>query len=87
MKTRVKFLANERGNPDFGPDIFAFFPDEPYNELVYGDTILTSYSRIGQHSACHIDYANESREATLEEYISLKEELESIGYKLNVINT
>ena len=85
MKTKVKFLANENGNPDFGPDIYALFTEELYNELVYEDTMFTCYQHIGQHGACHIDYANESRPATEAEYTPLKEELESLGYDLEII--
>jgi hypothetical protein len=44
----------------------------------------TCYSHIGQHSACHPDYAKECKEAT--DYQELKEELESIGYSLNILN-
>ena len=84
MKTNVKFLVNN--DTDYHTDLFAFFPDDLYSELVYEDTMLNSYSSVGQHSACHIDYANESREATEEEYNSLKEELLSIGYELNILN-
>lgn len=82
MKTKVKFLVH----PDPEDDIFAIFPEDMHNELVYGDTMLTSYSHEGQHSACHIDYANESREATEKEYTPLKEELESLGYKFEILN-
>ena len=84
MKTKVKFLMNE----NYGeiPDLFAFFPEDVQN--VPGDKnypLFGSYSRVGQHSACCQDYANESRPATPEEYAGLKTELESIGYKLEII--
>lgn len=39
----------------------------------------TSYAHIGQHSACHVDYAAESREATPEEYRDLLAELIDAG--------
>ncbi len=79
-KTRVKFLVNLRDNI-----LMAFFPDELYNKELYGDTMLTCYEHIGQHSSCDIAYANECRLATKKEYKALKKELESIGYNLEVI--
>ncbi len=82
-KTKVKFLFHE-GNQDIliGADVFAFFPEEKYNG---GNVMFTSYEHIGQHSACHIDYANECRPATPEEYKDLKSELESLGYNLEIV--
>ena len=73
MKTQVRFLVNETNGES---DLFAYFPDEIHN-----GQFRTAYSRIGQHSACHPDYAAESRPATLAEYQDLKSELESIGYQ------
>jgi len=83
MKTKVKFLVHS--SLVYGDEIFAFFPDEP-EDKEYTPDLYTSYAHIGQHSACHIDYANESREATLKEYLTLKEELISLGYKLDILN-
>jgi hypothetical protein len=76
-KTQVVFLINETNN-----DLFAFFPKEEY--LSHPSDLKTSYVHIGQHSACSIEYAKESRLATKEEYKDLKEELESIGYNLEL---
>ena len=76
MKTKVKILVNNN-------EVYAFFPEEKYNND-FG--LYDSYSHIGQHSACHIDYANESRKATNEERKSLIEELKSIGYNLDILN-
>lgn len=73
--TKVQFLYNLKCN-----DVFAFFP-----ELDYDNFFKTSYSQIGQHSACSIDYAKESVQATSEQSEPLKLELESIGYKLEII--
>jgi hypothetical protein len=74
--TKVKFLIHsdplEMGNDD----LFAFFPDD----ICDHDGNLTSYAHVGQHSACCQAYADESREATKEEYKGLLEELVSIGY-------
>ena len=78
MKTKVKFLINEKDTPD----LFAYFPFELYD----GAGRRTAYSTIGQHSACSPEYANESREAQPYEYKNLKIELESIGYELEILN-
>lgn len=84
MKTKVQFLVHPEnitfpGDPG---DLFAYFPEEPADR----NGNMTSYSHIGQHSACSPDYAAESRPATPEEYAALKAELESIGYNLQVID-
>jgi hypothetical protein len=81
--TEVKFLLemNEGGESE----TFAYFPKMFYNKELY-KTTFTSYSHIGQHSACHIDYANECKEATPEQYKDLKIELEGLGYNLKVLN-
>jgi hypothetical protein len=64
-------------------NIFAYFP----NESDFNDKDLrTSYAHIGQHSSCHIDYANECEKATNEQYNDLAKELEHLGYNLNILN-
>jgi len=78
QKTKVNFLINENNG-----ELFAFFPEENYTTF---SNLKTSYAHIGQHSACSIAYAEESREATETEYAELKEELESIGYNLEILN-
>jgi hypothetical protein len=75
MKTKVKFLYNE-----YNEDLFAYFPFEESSK-----GYKTAYSHIGQHSACHYKYAEESREATMLEYLDLFNELQSIGYRLELI--
>jgi hypothetical protein len=75
MTTKVKFLYNEYNN-----DLFAYFPDEESSK-----GYQTAYSHIGQHSACSTKYAEESREATMLEYLDLFNELQSIGYRLELI--
>lgn len=87
MKTDVLFLW-ERDEPK---DVFAYFPNEQYYGKIQGMTAIdmamrTCYAHIGQHSACHPDYARECREASPEEFKPLMEELESIGYNLNILN-
>ncbi len=79
QQTKVMFLVNE--NDPENPDVFAYFP-----EIKHQGIYRTAYSHIGQHSAIHPDYANESRQATPEEYQELKTELEGIGYNLEIIN-
>jgi len=78
MKTKVKFLFNEREK-----DLYAFFPEEDFD--VEGKYKM-SYSHIGQHTACDPKYTKQSRQATKEEYTPLLEELKSIGYNLEILN-
>lgn len=77
-ETDVVFLLNEQNE-----DLFAYFPNENYDSK---GLLKTSYSHIGQHSACSPEYAAESRKATQKEYEGLKQELEQIGYLLNILN-
>ena len=79
-KTKVQFLIDEKQSQ--WPEVFAYFPEENYD---YDGQLKMSYAHIGQHSACHPDYAAESRPATVQEYADLKKELESIGYNLEII--
>lgn len=45
----------------------------------------TCYARVGQHSTCSVRwYIESTRKAKPEEFESLKKELESIGYILNI---
>ena len=63
-------------------DIIALFPAIPYNNI--GDN-CESYQRIGQHGAANYAFCMTlSVSATPKEYLSLKQELESIGYNLDV---
>lgn len=80
--TNVVFLMEN--TDENTQQVFAFFPNYFYNKELY-KTTFTSYAHIGQHSACHIDYAKECKPANIEQYQALKNELESIGYKLNVL--
>ncbi len=76
INVKVMFYYNEKND-----DLFAFFPDTT-NGTVFGQ----SYSKIGQHSECHILYTQESRKATKTEYKELQTELENAGYTLVVLN-
>ena len=82
--TKVLFLM-EKPEGNLPCNVFAFFPEERYNTIENGT--FTCYAHIGQHSACHIDYAKQCEKATPEQYADLKKELESIGYVLEVLNT
>lgn len=86
-KTEVKFLKNESLNDDENVVVFAFFPKECYYNKEHKDykLMFQSYEHNGQHSACHIDYANESVRANKEEYQELFNELTNLGYNLEVI--
>jgi hypothetical protein len=78
MKTQVKFKK-------FKNDIIAIFPNELYNEILYGKEELMSYMTLGQHGACCRSLLK-LKNANSEEYSSLKKELELIGYDLEVLN-
>lgn len=78
--TDVIFLVND--NED-GEDLFAFFPNEFHDRK--SNDLRTCYSSVGQHSSCAVEYATESRLASLEEYSELQQELEDAGYNFNII--
>ena len=82
-KTEVLFLIEKPEDDVIYNDIFAFFPKEKWKT---NTNLFTCYAHIGQHSACHIDYAKECKEATKEQYLDLQRELESIGYNLLITN-
>ena len=79
MATKVKFLVHT-GNGE----LYAFFPQLRYGFNGYRNDLKTAYAHVGQHSACAIEYVNESRYATESEYKELKKELEGQGYELIV---
>jgi hypothetical protein len=80
MATLVKFLIDKvELEEDNKESVFAFFPKEQHS---FGFNV--AYSHVGQHSPCHVDYANECKTATPEQYAALKTELESIGYTLKI---
>jgi len=83
--TKVKFLI-EKPEGDLPCNVFAFFPEMKHND--FETNLFTCYAHLGQHSACHLDYANECKEANYNEYSDLLKELIGQGYTtLNVINT
>lgn len=74
--TRVVFRVFKAGN-----DVLALFPDQ--QNPVTG--LVMSYQHIGQHSeANYYGCVKASRLATVREYIPLKRELQSLGYKVKV---
>ena len=75
-KTKVVFKIMD-------DEVLAIFPDNLYNEQLYGKTMVDSYMHIGQHSACSIELLDELIDASEEQYKDLKNELQTIGYKLN----
>jgi len=81
VKTKVKFRIDHSG--EFKGIVTAVFPDEIFD--MRGN--LTCYAHVGQHGACSEQWVKEqTNEATFEEYMDLKKELESIvGYNLEVI--
>ena len=83
--TNVLFLI-EKPEGNLPCNVFAFFLNDNYTNSKT-DGLFTSYAHLGQHSACHIDYANECKEANFSQYWDLLRELIGQGYKdLNVLN-
>lgn len=80
-KTDVLFLI-EKPEGDFTEDVFAYFPSEEFD--LNGNK--GAYCHIGQHHSCSPDYASECKEASPDDFKPLMEELESIGYNLNILN-
>jgi len=76
--TKVLFLI-EKPEGNLPCNVFAFFPEEKYNSIEGG--MFMSYAHIGQHSGCHIDYANECKEANFNVFSGLLRELIGQGYK------
>lgn len=74
--TKVKFLI-EKPEGDLPCNVFAFFPEIKGNNQ---PGMFSCYAHIGQHSACHIDYAKECKEAQINEYWPLLQELIGQGY-------
>ena len=82
--TKVIFLI-EKKEGNLLCDVFAYFPEDKYNS--FEKNVFTSYAHIGQHSACHADYANECKEANYSQYYDLLQELIRQGYNnLQIMN-
>ena len=67
-------------------EVLAVFVDEEENSR-YGDKCFSCYAHLGQHSTCSQSFlAEKCKKITeKEQYQELFNELESIGYKLNVV--
>ena len=61
-------------------EVFACLLDYPVNP---GKVII--YQHVGQHSEASINYCANCKRATIDEYMPLFQELESIGYNLKVV--
>jgi hypothetical protein len=84
--TKVIFLIDKPEDQFTGANereilgVFAYFPEETHN-----GEFKTCYAHLGQHSACHPDYAKECKEADFYQYQDLLKELIAQGYKDLVI--
>jgi hypothetical protein len=61
-------------------EVFACLLDLPANP---GRVVV--YAHVGQHSEGDISYCANCKRATIDEYMPLFKELESIGYNLKVV--
>jgi hypothetical protein len=80
MKTDVIFYIES--NVDSNPACFALFPQERHNT---NKNVFVGYSSAEQHTFIYKGYAIECKRAKPKEYKPLKSELETIGYKLNIL--
>jgi tRNA C32,U32 (ribose-2'-O)-methylase TrmJ len=79
-KTDVMFRVDKSG--DNKGVVYALLPHEAYNH----SGSVTSYEHVGQHGKADYNYCiSKTRPATEKEYSALKEEMESIGYDINVV--
>jgi len=80
-KTDIIFRVDNNRN-FIGSPVFALFP----HEVSTLNGLVNCYQHVGQHSSAEYRHciAN-SKPATPEEYKDLKEEMESIGYDINVV--
>lgn len=76
-KVNVTFRKFEDG------EVIAIFVNEAYKKESNG--YYLSYMHIGQHSDCYFKLVDELDKASEKEYMLLKNELESLGYELNII--
>jgi hypothetical protein len=77
MKTKVVF-RKFRGEYN---DVIALFPEEQVNENRH---ICMSYMHVGQHGPASYSLIDSTFPAKPEEYFNLKNELESMGYNLDI---
>ena len=75
IKTVVIFRKFDDG------DIIAMFPEDPGT---LDPCTCSSYQQTGQHGAASITLAQCTKPASPAEYADLKQELESLGYNLEI---
>ena len=81
--TKVVFLI-EKQEGDLPCNVFAYFPE--IRSTKEGG-MFTCYAHIGQHSACHENYAKGCKQAELNDFWELLRELIEQGYKnLQILN-
>ena len=78
MKTDVIFRKWKNN------EVIAIFPEIPFKQK--NPSTCMSYQKIGQHGEYALACRDITKLATEQEYQSLKKELETIGYKFNVIS-
>ncbi len=80
------FFPNE---PEWTEERLKDLPDNGYKH--FGKTkdelrqLFMAYAHVGQHTTACIEYFMECEPATPEQYKSLAQELESIGYNLTIL--
>jgi hypothetical protein len=79
--TRVIFKKDRCEYHGGGWEIFACLLDIPANP-----GYVVTYTHVGQHSDGDISYCANCKRATVDEYMPLFEELESLGYNLKVVH-
>lgn len=75
-KTKVIFRKFSDG------DVIALFPELPGDLNPY--RTCESYMHVGQHGAASVELVDNTTPANPEEYADLLEEIESIGYNVQV---
>lgn len=85
--TDVIFYRELNADEKEQADIVALFPESKYRHPQLGKMFVTCYQHIGQHSDGVPEYFEGLEQATPEEYTPLKEELESLGYNLTILNS
>jgi hypothetical protein len=79
MKTKVIFRSTDN---DEEPEVIAFFPELPGDSNPFRTCLC--YEHAGQHGAASLEFYRCTKPASLDEFLSLWAELESIGYDLRI---
>lgn len=77
-KVRVKFVVDKLG------EVTALFPDVNEGVNGYGDVFMC-YAHVGQHCTYSPEWAKKCRKAKPAEYADLLQELQSIGYDVEIL--